>query len=177
MARARGAGARQDAPQGSQEGRRGPRSLPAAFQDAITQAAAEDTRPCIDPLTVTLPFPPSANNAYFNVVTRTGMSKRVKTERASEFAKTVKEHVEIELMAVNCRPPQPPYRLTLHLYPPMDGRKHDASNVVKIPEDALMKAVGGDDDDVLEVHVFKHAKDRQPRLEMTLEHTRPRGEE
>jgi Holliday junction resolvase RusA-like endonuclease len=104
------------------------------------------------------------------VTTRKGMSKRVKSERASEFAQSVCEHVRWHLTAINCRPPAPPYRLTLHLYPPIDGRKHDASNTVKIPEDALMEAIKGDDDDVLEVHVLKHAKDRQPRLEMTLEH-------
>lgn len=146
------------------------RMLPAVLLTAIAAAEAEDTRPRVDPLTVTVPFPPSVNNAYVNVTTRNGTSRRVKTERASEFAKTVCEHVRWHLLAINCRPPAPPWRLTLHLYPPLDGRKHDASNTCKIPEDSLMTAIKGDDDDVLELHVFKHAKDRQPRLEMTLAH-------
>lgn len=150
--------------------RQGRRTLPAVLLDALAAAEAEDTRPRADPLAVTVPFPPSVNNAYANVTTRSGVSKRVKTERASEFVKAVCEHVRWYLLAVNRRPPAPPYRLTLHLYPPLDGRKHDASNLVKLPEDALMAAIKQDDDDVLEVHVFKHAKDRQPRAEVTLEH-------
>lgn len=149
--------------------KKGRRVASTSFLAAIAQAEAEDTRPRADPLTVTVPFPPSLNNAYVNVTTKQGQSRRVKTWRASEFAKTVKEHVYWHLRTIDCRPPAPPWCLTLHLYPPLDGQRHDASNTVKIPEDALMDAIGGDDDDVLEVHVYKHPKGGQPRLEMTLE--------
>lgn len=136
---------------------------------AIRAAEAEDTRPRLDPLTVTVPFPPSLNNAYVAVTMPNGKTRRWKSERATEFAKTVTAHIQDELLVRSARPPAPPYLLTLHIYPPMDGRKHDASNLVKIPEDALMKAIDGDDDDVMEIRVFKHAKDRQSRLEMTLQ--------
>jgi Holliday junction resolvase RusA-like endonuclease len=159
-----------DALHASPQPRQGSRRLPAVILDAMAAAEAEDTRPRADPLTVTVPFPPSVNNAYVNVTTRKGQSKRVKSERASEFAKSVCEHVRWHLTAINCRPPAPPYSLTLHLYPPIDGRKHDASNLVKLPEDSLMAAIKQDDDDVLEVHVYKHPKDRQPRAVVTLEH-------
>lgn len=176
MRRPRGQGAGEavasvDASHGSPQGRQGPRKLPAVILDAMAVADAEDTRPRANPLTVTVPFPPSVNNAYATVTTRQGnKTRRVKTWQASEFAKVVREHVYWYLRTIDCRPPVPPWRLTLHLYPPQDGLKHDASNTVKIPEDALMESIKGDDNDVLEVHVFKHAKDRQPRLEMTLEH-------
>ncbi len=136
---------------------------------AFKAAEDADTRPRIDPLTVTVPFPPSVNNAYVTIVTPSGKARRWKSERAAEFSETVTGHIRNELLVLNGRPPAPPYALTLHIYPPKDGRKHDASNLVKIPEDALMKAIGGDDDEVLEIRVFKHDKDRQPRLEMTLE--------
>lgn len=163
----------ENAAQTKPQRRQGPRTLPAVLQDAIAASEASDARPRADPLTVTVPFPPSVNNAYATVTTKQGKTRRVKTWGASEFAKTVREHVYWHLRTIDCRPPAPPYRLTLHLYPPQDGRKHDASNTVKIPEDALMAAIKGDDDDVLEVHVYKHAKDRQPRLDLTLEHMTP----
>lgn len=151
-------------------GARAARKLPAAILGAIATAEAQDTRPRANPLIVMLPFPPSVNNAYATVTTTQGKNRRVKTWGAKEFAKVVREHVYWHLLTIDCRPPSPPWRLTLHLYPPMDGQRHDASNTIKIPEDALMEAIKGDDNDVLEVHVFKHAKDRQPRLELTLEH-------
>jgi Holliday junction resolvase RusA-like endonuclease len=147
--------------------------LAPVIQAVLDAEEAADTRPFADPLTVTVPFPPSVNNAYATIVTKKGTMRRVKTERVADFAKTVRTHVACELMTRQVRPPQPPYRLTLHLYPPLDGQKHDASNAVKVPEDALMAAIAGDDNDVLEVHVFKHPKDRQPRMVMTLETLAP----
>jgi Holliday junction resolvase RusA-like endonuclease len=130
---------------------------------------AQDTRPRAVKIDLSLPFPPSLNNAYPTIVTRAGKVTRVKSSRAKQYFDDVKEQVGLWLNFHGLRPPLPPYRLALRVYPPADGRAHDLTNCFKLPEDALMAAIGGDDNDTVHVEADKLAPDGYPRIVVTLE--------
>jgi Holliday junction resolvase RusA-like endonuclease len=61
-----------------------------------------------------------------------------------------------------------PLGLVLDLYPP-DKRRRDASNLIKLTEDAIFGALGEDDVRVVHLEIRKHAPDPQrPRIEARL---------
>lgn len=138
------------------------------MQLALERAQALDTRPRIGRIELILPFPPSVNNLYRTFVAR-GRVMRAKTTIAKEYDDAARKTIGEWLAQRGCRPPAPPYRLTLVAYPPKDGRRHDASNLIKAPEDALMGVILGDDDHVVELHVEKREPDGWPRLVAVLE--------
>jgi Holliday junction resolvase RusA-like endonuclease len=146
-----------------------PRRLPAHVRAAIERAEAEDARPRAGRMSLVLPFPPSVNNLYATVRLKSGRIGRAKTEAAKHYAEQVGTIVGLWLNSHGARPPLPPYRLVLRAFPPVDGQKHDLTNCFKAPEDALMRAIGGDDDDVQYVEATKMPRDHHPRLEVTLE--------
>lgn len=141
------------------------RSLPAH----IRQMLPADTRPRALTMRLVLPFPPSVNGMYPTIVTKTGKVQRVKSGAAKKYEAAVRNVVGLWINHHQLQPPAPPYRLLLTVWPPQDGKKHDASNLVKAPEDAVMSAIGGDDNDVHQLVVGKLAPDPQPRIELILE--------
>ncbi len=145
--------------------------LPAALQAAMAAAAIEeDALPRAERLTLVLPFPPSVNNMFPTVRTSTGKLVRVKSAAAKKFEKQVRETFDLWACCRGERPPAPPYALTLRVFPPSDGHRHDLTNCFKAPEDALMAAIGGDDVNVVSVVGTKMPPDHWPRIEITLEH-------
>lgn len=154
----------------------GARRLPRHLRELIATAEPVDTRPRAERMSLVLPFPPSLNNAYPTVRTRQGKLLRVKSPALRQYEAAVRQVVWLWLNHHQVQPPAPPYRLTLVAYPPSDGQKHDASNLVKGPEDCVMAAIGGDDNDVQRVEIEKAEPDGYPRLVLTLE-TIQRAEE
>jgi Holliday junction resolvase RusA-like endonuclease len=145
-------------------------AYPSHVQAALDAAVeAQDTRPRAARIDITLSFPPSLNNAYPTIVTKTGKLRRVLSPRAAEFKTSVRQTVRLHLIAINRRPPLPPYRLSVRAFPPKDGQRHDLTNAFKLVEDALMDVIGGDDDDVVHVEGDKEPRDAWPRIVVTLE--------
>lgn len=147
----------------------GVKRLPRHLRERVEQALPPDPRPRAERMRLVLPFPPSTNGLYPTVVTRQGKIRRVKSQAAKDFEAAVRQTVGLWINHHQLQPPSPPWRLTLLAYPPQDGQKHDASNLAKCPEDSVMAAIGGDDNDVREVHVTKADPDGYPRLVLTLE--------
>jgi Holliday junction resolvase RusA-like endonuclease len=143
-------------------------------QAAIDATERDETRPRAD-MVLTLPFPPSLNTLYATVMTGKGKIRRAKSVRGKDYVADVLWAVRHWVTSTACRPPAPPFRLTIVVYPPRDGQKHDVTNLAKCPEDALMQAIGEDDDDVLEAHIVKHERSATPRIEVRLEHIDPRS--
>jgi Holliday junction resolvase RusA-like endonuclease len=144
--------------------------LPEAVQTAIERAEAEDTRPRAERMSLVLPFPPSLNNLYPTVAASGGRLIRVKSTAGKTYDRAVERTVGLWVASHRQRPPAPPYALTLRVFPPVDRWRHDLTNCFKAPEDALMAAIGGDDNDVVRVAGSKEAPDHWPRIELTLEH-------
>jgi Holliday junction resolvase RusA-like endonuclease len=86
----------------------------------------------------TLPMPPSTNNLYSNAG-----SKRRKSPAYNRWIK--KAGPEITVQRVGQKLPEPPFYISVWIYPPDDGRRRDASNFVKAPEDLLASIFGFDD--------------------------------
>ncbi len=144
-------------------------AYPSHVQAALDAAVErQDTRPRATRVDLVLPFPPSLNGAYPTIVVK-GKVRRVKSKAARDYEDSVIKTFGLWLNHHGRQPPLPPYRLSFRLFPPIDGRRHDASNLVKIPEDALMVAIKGDDNDVLELHVVKERPDGYSRIVVTLE--------
>lgn len=145
--------------------------LPEHLQTLVDAAVADqDARiPRAARLELTLPFPPSVNNLYETVRTQDGRLLRKKSKRGRHFEGAVQTALTAWRQANPCRPPEPPYSLTLYVYPPRDGRAHDLSNLVKAPEDALFAAIGEDDRHVVRLICVKFEPCRDPRIVLRLE--------
>jgi Holliday junction resolvase RusA-like endonuclease len=141
----------------------------AALPEHVQRLIPADTRPRALTMRLVLPFPPSVNGLYPTIVTKTGKVLRVKSGAAKKYEATVRQTVGLWMAHHQQQPPAPPYRLLLTVWPPQDGHKHDASNLVKAPEDAVMAAIGGDDNDVHQIVVTKLPADGHPRIELILE--------
>lgn len=128
-----------------------------------------DTRPRAERMQLILPFPPSLNNLYPTIVTKTGKLMRVKSSLGKRYDASVRQVVGLWINHHQMQPPAPPYALSVHVYPPQDSHRHDLTNCFKAPEDALMAAIGGDDNDVLVVVGTKEPPDPYPRIVLTLE--------
>ena len=139
--------------------------LPAAVRAMLPA----DHRPRATSMRLVLPFPPSLNNMFPTIVTKTGRAVRVKSGAAKKYEASVRNVVGLWINHHQQQAPAPPYRLLLTVWPPQDGRKHDLTNCFKAPEDAVMAAIGGDDNDVLVVIGAKMAPDPHPRIELILE--------
>lgn len=116
-----------------------------------------------------LPFPPSVNNLYESVTTTNGRLLRRKSKRGRLYDDAVQAALTEWRAAHACRPPAPPYLLTLYVYPPRDGRAHDLSNLVKAPEDALFAAIGQDDRHVVRLVCAKFDPCRDPHIVLRLQ--------
>jgi Holliday junction resolvase RusA-like endonuclease len=143
--------------------------LPAHILSKIPAAEHQDTRPRAPRMLLTLPFPPTLNHMFPTIITKSGKPRRIKSKAAKDYAKAVSDRVGLWSNAHQQQPPAAPYALSLRVYPPADGRKHDLTNCFKAPEDALMQAIGGDDNDVLRLVAVKLMPDPEPRVELYLE--------
>lgn len=83
-----------------------------------------------DPVTITLPFPPSVNRLY-----RSFKGRSIKSKAYREWEK----EAAWSLVAQKPRPIKGRYKLTLLLTPP-DKRKRDLGNLEKAISDALQTA-------------------------------------
>lgn len=119
------------------------------------------------PLTVTLPFPPTTNNAY---AVRHG--RKVKTDTAREYAIKVTEALMTSPDAKRARASMhghPRLRAVLTLYPP-DNLRRDVVNFEKLATDAVFKWLGQDDSQIDELILRRRPADKNsPRLIYTLE--------
>lgn len=95
-----------------------------------------------------LPLGPSTNNLFRN--SRRGRARSPAYNKWRE-----KAGAEITYQRVGKSLPQAPYFLDVYLYVPDDGRKRDASNFIKAPEDLLAEVFGFDDNDVIDVASHK----------------------
>jgi hypothetical protein len=116
-------------------------------------------------------LPPSSNNAYFTMVTKVGkkmVPKRVMTKEGKKFKKETSAFlVQNYPMEMQIFRPNAPYALlyqvifdtiTNKTWPEKAAtryKKLDASNRVKLLEDALVDAAGIDDSQILISSVFK----------------------
>lgn len=115
---------------------------------------------------VTLPVPPSLNNAYKNVK-RGG---RVLTKTAKDYKEFAKKRIEAlaRIGMFQC-PADARFALSLKLYFSSNHRR-DVSNCAKLPEDALSEVLGFDDCRVDRLLVERGEIDKEnPRCEITLE--------
>ena len=129
-------------------------------------------------ISLRLPFPPSVNKAY--VTTRAG--RRILSAEGKEYKRVVASTV-----ATYCanRPDAvfdvTPLVLTIHLHMVTENKgwskgtaksrykKVDASNRVKLLEDALFSCIGVDDSLVFDLHVHKISlNDEEPYALVTL---------
>lgn len=144
-----------------------PRSQDASGSSQAPRVALQGTLGVPEPSTAvlwrfSLPYPPSTNNLYMTV-----RGRRVKTQEARDYTDLVGDMASI--LKVRRGVPIGPYRLMIELWAP-DLRRRDADNGVKCLQDALLKAVGRDDAEVVELFVVKRGVDRiHPRADVTLE--------
>lgn len=118
-------------------------------------------------MTLTLPFPPSTNNAYSTV-----RGRRVKTASAREYATEVAWRVADEMRVdPDGEWPTRADRLavTLTAHAP-DARRRDLANLEKLVLDAVCKQLGVDDSQIDRLTLQRGGVDRvNPRLVLRLE--------
>lgn len=96
--------------------------------------------------TLTLPWPPTSNHAYATARTSAGVSRRVKSSNARNYA-------NVAFILTKRVHPRPIFTttdriaVTLLLYPP-DARRFDIANREKILIDAIAPALGFDDSQI-----------------------------
>lgn len=108
-------------------------------------------------------MPPSTNNIYYN----TASGRRLTTE-----ARNYKKLLQQSLVRFGVKKSWaiPPFELHIKLYFP-DARKADASNRIKLAEDALLSYFGHDDSLVYRLVIDRYIDRSSPRIVMTLHHT------
>lgn len=127
-----------------------------------------------------LPYPPSANRYWRNIVLRTGPKCHACGQHRnvqprvliSAEARAYKERVEgmfprLPLLAG-------PLVFTAHAYRPQ--RRGDLGNLLKVTEDALQGVLFENDSQIEELHWYKHDDKHSPRVEVEVtEHAGGQG--
>ncbi len=117
-------------------------------------------------LRLTVPLPPSLNNAYFTDK-RTG--RRVLGTEGRRYKKLIIGMVQQTRFAQVQRPKTTKYKLHFVFYFP-DNRRTDLSNRPKLLEDAVAEACSFDDSQVVDIHIQRGPNDPQrPRCEVSIE--------
>ena len=111
-------------------------------------------------LVVRLTLPPSANALYAN--RRGGRGGRIQTPEARAWKEAAGWAVKLALGGLP--PPQPPYRVELFAY--FDSWRRDLGNVEKATMDAIIPVLGGNDNRVVETHLYRYIDKNNPRLDV-----------
>lgn len=108
---------------------------------------------------LTLGYPPSANR-YWRVFQ--GIA------RLSQEARSYKAGVVMKAKGLRLgKPLTSPVAMTLNVYRPR--KAGDLSNRLKVLEDALQGVAFDDDDQVVEIHMYRHDDKENPRVEVVIE--------
>jgi Holliday junction resolvase RusA-like endonuclease len=116
-------------------------------------------------VTLTLPYPPSAN-LYWRKTRNGGLY-------VSPEAKSYKKVVWLIGMKAGARPLTGDVTLGLRVYRPQ--KSGDLSNRIKVLEDALIGVAFEDDKQVAELHAARFDDAANPRVEVWVEPVRPAG--
>lgn len=114
---------------------------------------------------LTLPWPPTTNNAYATV-----NGRRVKTRAARTYA------LEAERTA-RAAHPHPPFtrtdrlHVTINLHPP-DRRPFDIANREKLLIDAISPALGFNDNQIDQLHIHRNPPTQPPHATITIHEIR-----
>lgn len=109
-------------------------------------------------MTVTLPYPPSANRYW-----RSFRGRVIKSIEATHYIELVywtTRDAGLDLL-------QGDVSLTLRLYRPQ--KRGDLDNRIKVLLDALQGVAYKDDEQVVELHAFRHDDKENPRVEIVVE--------
>jgi crossover junction endodeoxyribonuclease RusA len=124
-----------------------------------------------DRLTITLPVPPSINHQYATVNARRVLSS---------LGRAYKAQVGRLVLVALARSPhrEPLYRMLREVPLSLAIRFHfqsavrrDVDGGLKIAQDALCEALGVNDNRITEIHLYKKADPRNPRIEVSLQPT------
>lgn len=112
---------------------------------------------------IILPYPPSTNLLYRTVIKGRGPSARampIKTAAYRDYEETVRSSLR------DCGyvpyPAGTTVALTLHVYRPR--KAGDLSNRIKALEDVIKGIAFGDDNQVIEIHAYRHDDKENPRV-------------
>lgn len=122
-----------------------------------------------EPFRFVLPYPPSANNFKVPIATRFGV-RFVLSKAAREYKARTKKLLQQHTAA----PLTGSVALTLNVYRPR--AVGDTDNSVKLTQDALTGVAFVDDEQVTQLHVYRHDDKKNPRVEIKvtiLSTTRP----
>ena len=116
--------------------------------------------------TLTLPWPPTSNHAYATVRTKTGTSRRAKSQAARNYALlaqvlTKRGHPTPIFTATDR------IAVTLLLHPP-DARRFDIANREKILIDAISPVLGFDDSQIDRITIERAAISVDARVIATI---------
>lgn len=104
---------------------------------------------------VTLPYPPSANRFW-----RTWRGRAVKSDEARAYMVTAAALCRAAAVVLAAGP----VAVTLHVYRPR--KSGDLDNRIKVTLDALRGHAFTDDDQVVELHAYRHDDKARPRVEV-----------
>lgn len=107
---------------------------------------------------ISLDYPPSAN-----VYWRKGKGGKI---YVSEEAQAYKDAVGYQLKAAGVEPVSGNLSVTMHVYRKI--RKGDVDNRIKVTLDAMQGFAYQNDDQVVELHVYRHDDPTNPRVEVEI---------
>lgn len=113
-------------------------------------------------MSFTFPMPPTTNDMFIPIMFK-GRATLVPSKQAKEYKVNVAELAEQQgafLMSGTIR-------FTMHVF--RKTRRGDVSNRIKIVEDALTGIAYYDDEQVAEIHLYRHLSRKNPRVEILLE--------
>jgi len=108
-------------------------------------------------VTLTLPYPPSANLYWRNAHGRT---------HVSTSAKEYKKSVQTLCLLHRVQPLHGRLKVTIHLWRPR--KAGDLDNRIKILIDALQGAAYANDKQIVELHAYRHEDKRNPRADVEI---------
>lgn len=115
---------------------------------------------------LSLPWPPSTNNAYANV-----KGRRVKTKAARHYAVDVAaallELPKADREWARSLPSDARFKVAIAVHPP-DRRRRDLANVEKIAVDAIFNWLGHDDSRIDDLHITRGEPVSLGRLDVTI---------